>query len=96
MPTTLICQKMNWSDALPTLHLHLAPVPPLLRGVRGDLTLQINRAVPTQPWVVRYGADYPKTGYEAKNNGKPAPNTPYATAIGGGQCQSKSMARKSI
>ncbi|NER89857.1 hypothetical protein [Moorena sp. SIO3A2] len=96
MPSTLICQEMNWSDALPTLHLYLVPVPPLLRGVRGDLSLPGWWAVPTPAWVVRYGADYPKTGYEAKNNGKPAPNTPYATAIGGGQCQSKSMARKSI
>ncbi|NEO46874.1 MAG: hypothetical protein F6K55_23240 [Moorea sp. SIO4A3] len=26
---------------------------------------------------MRYGADYPKTGYGAKNNGKSAPNTPY-------------------
>ncbi|WP_287255944.1 hypothetical protein [Moorena sp. SIO4E2] len=45
------------------------------------------RAVPTlgKRWkirasllVVRYGADYPNPGYEAKNKGKSAPNTPYA------------------
>ncbi|WP_293120220.1 hypothetical protein [Moorena sp. SIO4G3] len=29
--------------------------------------------------VVRYGADYPNAGYEANNQGKPAPNAPYAT-----------------
>ncbi|WP_424099999.1 DNA polymerase III subunit alpha [Moorena producens] len=29
--------------------------------------------------VVRYGAGCHKAGYEAKNNGKSAPNTPYAT-----------------
>ncbi|EGJ31204.1 hypothetical protein LYNGBM3L_42190 [Moorena producens 3L] len=28
--------------------------------------------------VVRYGADYPSAGYEAKNKGKSAPNAPYA------------------
>ncbi|NEQ86828.1 MAG: hypothetical protein F6K26_44295 [Moorea sp. SIO2I5] len=28
--------------------------------------------------VVRYGADYPNAGYEAKNKGKSAPNAPYA------------------
>ncbi|WP_424098561.1 hypothetical protein [Moorena producens] len=48
MPTTLICQQMNLTKALPTLHLHLVPVPPLLRGVRGDLTLPGWWAVPTQ------------------------------------------------
>ncbi|NEO46875.1 MAG: hypothetical protein F6K55_23245 [Moorea sp. SIO4A3] len=48
MPSTLICQEMNWSDALPTLHLDLAPVPPWLRGVRGDRTLPGWWAVPTQ------------------------------------------------
>ncbi|NEQ82726.1 MAG: hypothetical protein F6K26_21535 [Moorea sp. SIO2I5] len=27
---------------------------------------------------MRYGADYPNTGYEANNKGKSAPNAPYA------------------
>ncbi|NEQ84996.1 MAG: hypothetical protein F6K26_34125 [Moorea sp. SIO2I5] len=29
-------------------------------------------------WVVRYGADYPNPGYEAKNQGKSAPKAPLA------------------
>ncbi|NEO90877.1 MAG: hypothetical protein F6K56_11745 [Moorea sp. SIO3G5] len=29
--------------------------------------------------VVRYGAGYPNTGARAENQGKPAPNAPYAT-----------------
>ncbi|NEP50705.1 MAG: hypothetical protein F6K65_18620 [Moorea sp. SIO3C2] len=47
MPTILICQEMNWSQLL---HLHLVPVPPLLRGVRGDLSLPGWWAVPTQAY----------------------------------------------
>ncbi|NEO90864.1 MAG: hypothetical protein F6K56_11675 [Moorea sp. SIO3G5] len=27
---------------------------------------------------MRYGADYPNAGYEAKNKGKSPPNAPYA------------------
>ncbi|WP_158517653.1 hypothetical protein [Moorena producens] len=27
--------------------------------------------------MVRYGADYLNAGYEANNQGKPAPNAPY-------------------
>ncbi|NEN94174.1 MAG: hypothetical protein F6K50_00975 [Moorea sp. SIO3I7] len=27
--------------------------------------------------MVRYGADYPNPGEEAKNHGSPAPNAPY-------------------
>ncbi|NEO37454.1 MAG: hypothetical protein F6J90_14415 [Moorea sp. SIOASIH] len=50
MPSILICQQMNCSDALPTLHLDLVPVPPLLRGVRGDLTLPMNPAVLLPGW----------------------------------------------
>ncbi|NEQ63384.1 MAG: hypothetical protein F6K53_41105 [Moorea sp. SIO4A1] len=50
MPTQVYGKEMNWSDALPTLHLDLAPVPPLLRGVRGDLTLAINPAVLLSGW----------------------------------------------
>ncbi|NEO15020.1 MULTISPECIES: hypothetical protein [unclassified Moorena] len=30
---------------------------------------------------MRYGADYPKAGYEAKNKGKSAPNAPYALLL---------------
>ncbi|NEO77684.1 MULTISPECIES: hypothetical protein [Moorena] len=32
-----------------------------------------------RPRMVRYGADYPKAGYEAENKGKSAPNAPYAS-----------------
>ncbi|NEO62167.1 MAG: hypothetical protein F6J98_17685 [Moorea sp. SIO4G2] len=44
MPSTLVCKEMNWSQLL---HLLPTPVPPLLRGVRGDLTLPGWWAVPT-------------------------------------------------
>ncbi|NEQ15564.1 MULTISPECIES: hypothetical protein [unclassified Moorena] len=33
------------------------------------------------PKLVRYGADYPNPGHEAKNKGKSAPNTPYAPYV---------------
>ncbi|WP_293084807.1 hypothetical protein [Moorena sp. SIO3H5] len=29
-------------------------------------------------WVVRYGADYPNPGYDPENEGKSAPEAPYA------------------
>ncbi|WP_293066388.1 MULTISPECIES: hormogonium polysaccharide secretion pseudopilin HpsB [unclassified Moorena] len=47
MPSTLICREMNWSQLL---HLLPTPVPPLLRGVRGDRTLPGWWAVPTQAY----------------------------------------------
>ncbi|NET68857.1 MAG: hypothetical protein F6K63_32480, partial [Moorea sp. SIO1G6] len=36
--------------------------------------------------VVRYGADYLNPGYEAKNKGKSAPNTPYAFNLQPTEC----------
>ncbi|OLT62353.1 hypothetical protein BJP37_28360 [Moorena bouillonii PNG] len=69
MPSTLICQEMNWSDALPTLHLDLAPVPPLLRGVRGDLILRCWWAV-LLPSVV--GSAKPSLGQANESNSSTA------------------------
>ncbi|EGJ29396.1 MULTISPECIES: hypothetical protein [Moorena] len=59
-----------------------------IRRGMGILPVTIfKRAVPTKreeaendasPWVVRYGAGCPNTGYEVEHEGKPAPNAPYA------------------
>ncbi|NEO78532.1 hypothetical protein [Moorena sp. SIO4G3] len=40
-------------------------------------TLATKRKMSGSPKLVRYGADYPNPGDEAKNNDKSAPNTPY-------------------
>ncbi|NEQ83238.1 MAG: hypothetical protein F6K26_24420 [Moorea sp. SIO2I5] len=47
---------------------HLAPILPIDK-IRASLL------------VVRYGADYPNSGDEAKNKGKSAPNAPYWTPV---------------
>ncbi|WP_287267569.1 hypothetical protein [Moorena sp. SIO3A2] len=40
-------------------------------------TRALRRKIRASPWVVRYGAGYPNTGYEVEHDGKPAPNAPY-------------------
>ncbi|NEQ84736.1 MAG: hypothetical protein F6K26_32690 [Moorea sp. SIO2I5] len=49
-----------------------------LVGGTGILPVTIGRTVPTL--TVRYGADYPNPGYEAKNQSLSAPKAPLATA----------------
>ncbi|NEO76581.1 MAG: hypothetical protein F6J99_10190 [Moorea sp. SIO4G3] len=53
----------------------ILPVSALFRRTVPTLATEKMRA---SLLVVRYGADYPNAGYEAKNKGKSAPNAPYA------------------
>ncbi|NEO15857.1 hypothetical protein [Moorena sp. SIO3F7] len=53
----------------------------LARFISGQAvpTLATRRKISASPWVVRYGAGCPNSGYEVEHEGKPAPNAPYAT-----------------
>ncbi|NEO36043.1 MAG: hypothetical protein F6J90_06780 [Moorea sp. SIOASIH] len=73
--TGILVEPASWWNR----HLGGTGILPVINIPRRTIpTLATRRKIRASPKVVRYGADYPNPGHEAKNKDKSAPNAPYA------------------